>query len=72
LAQVLATGDSLGWEYDEGFLVLKLLTDRAAFLIDDSSAARFYARHVDVRQNPVPAIDRRATVKQLMVAWRCE
>jgi len=71
LRDVLATGDSLGWEYDEGALVLKLINDGAAFLLDDSSVARFYRRDVDERVNPVGAIDRAATVKELIAAWRC-
>lgn len=70
VAVVLATGDSLSFEYPEGILAITATPDSVGFEVDDSAAARFW-RHFDYHGDPLHVLDRMATIKTISVGADC-
>jgi hypothetical protein len=70
IADVLATDDSLAFDYPEGILAISLTRDSVGFLIDDSSAAAFW-RRFDYTGDPLNALPRTARIKLLGIGGDC-
>ena len=70
MADVYATGDSVGFEYPEGMLAITLDRDSVGLLVDDSSAAAFW-RRFSYTGDPRAVLTPTARIKSLGIGANC-
>ena len=70
IGDVLATRDSLEFQYPEGYLIITLLPEDISFQVDDSSATAFW-RRFQYQGNPLDALSRTSQIKQFTIGGDC-
>jgi hypothetical protein len=70
ISEVLATGDSLSFEYPEGILAITLARDSVGFEVDDSAATRFWHKF-NYTGDPLQVLDHDARIKALGIGADC-
>jgi hypothetical protein len=70
IRDVLATRDSLDFEYPEGYLIITVVSEGISFQVDDSSAVAFW-RRFQYRGNPLDVLSRSARIKEFTIGAGC-
>jgi hypothetical protein len=70
MGDVLATRDSLDFQYPEGYLLITLVPEDISFQVDDSSATAFW-RRFQYQGSPLDALSRSARIKEFTIGGDC-
>jgi hypothetical protein len=70
LAELRSKGEQLEFGYEEGYIVITLVSDKVSFTPDDATASAFLGRSPRAFDS-LPALPQTARIQDLIVAGDC-